>query len=73
MQISNISRPRCIFRIISSTEEPVQVFELNLWQILAKNESRCQGNSGEKITQNDGILIKTCETTRWAVKKTGKK
>ena len=29
--------------------------------------SRCQGNCGKKITQNDGMLIK-----RWTDKKTGK-
>ena len=29
--------------------------------------SRCRGNCGKKITQNDGMLIK-----RWTDKKTGK-
>ena len=71
MRFSNFSRPPCIFLIVPSRQEPVQTFELNLRPFLPKTVSRCQGNSGNKITQNDGMLIKTHGTTRWAGKKTG--
>ena len=72
MRFSNFSRPPCIFLLVPSREEPVQMFELNLRQFLPKTMSRCQGNCGKKITQNDGMLIKTYGTTRWTNKKTGK-
>ena len=72
MLVSNFSRPRCIFLIVSSREEPVQMFELNLRKFLPKDVSRCQGNCGEKITQNDRIFIKTYGNTRWTDKKTVK-
>ena len=72
MRFSNFSTPPCIFLLVPSREEPVQMFELNLRQFLPKTVSRCRGNCGKKITQNDGMLIKTCGTTRWANKKTGK-
>ena len=47
------------------------MFELNLRQFLPKAVPRCQGNCEKKITQNDGMLIKTYGTTRWTDKKTG--
>ena len=72
MRFSNFSRPPCIFLLVPSREEPVQMFELNLRQFLPKTMSRYQGNCGKKITQNDGMLIKTSGTTRWTDKKTGK-
>ena len=72
MRFSNFSKPPCIFLIVPSREEPVQMFELNLRQSLPKTVSRCQGNCGKKITQNDGLLIKTYGTTRGTNKKTGK-
>ena len=72
MRFSNFSRPPCIFLIVPSREEPVQMFELNLRQFLPKTVSGCQGNCGKKITQNYGMLIKTYGTTRWTDKKTGK-
>ena len=34
--------------------------------------SRCQGNCGKNVTQNDGMIIKTYGTTRWTDKNTGK-
>ena len=71
MRFSNFSRPPCIFLLVPSREEPVQMFELNLRQFLPKTVSRYQGNCGKKITQNDGMLIKTYGTTRWTDKKTG--
>ena len=73
MRVSNFSRPPCIFLIIPFREEPLQMFELNLRQFLPKTMSRCQGYCGEKITQNDGMLIKTYGTTRWIDKKTEEK
>ena len=73
MRFSNFSRPPCIFLLVPSREEPVQMFELNLRQFLPKTVSRCQGNCGKKITQNDGMLIKTYGTTRWIDKKTENK
>ena len=48
------------------------MFELNLRQLLPKTVSRCQRSCGKKMTQNDGMLIKTYGTTRWANKKMGK-
>ena len=72
MRVSNFSRPPCIFLIVPSREEPFQMFELNLKQFLPKTVPRCQGNCGKKITQNDGMLIKTYGTTRWTDKKAGK-
>ena len=35
--------------------------------------SRCQVKCGKKITQNDGMLIKTYGTKIWTDKKTGKR
>ena len=58
-------------KMVPSREEPVQMFELNLRLFLPKIVSRCQGNCGKKITQND-MLIKTYVTTRRNDKKTGK-
>ena len=72
MQFSNFSRPPCTFLIFLSREEPVQMFKLNLRQFLPKIVSRCQGNCGIKITQNDGVLIKAYGTTKWMDKKLGK-
>ena len=48
------------------------MFGLNLRQFLLKTVSRCQGNCGKKITQNDGMLIKTYGTTTQTDKKTRK-
>ena len=48
------------------------MFELNLRQVLPKTVSRCQGNCRKKITENDGMFIKSYRTTRWTDKKTGK-
>ena len=72
MRFSIFSRPPCIFLIVPSRDEPLQMFELNLKQLLSKTVPRWQGNCGKKITQNDGMLIKTCGTTRWTDKKMGK-
>ena len=72
MQFSNFSRPPCTFLIFLSREEPVQMFKLNLRQFLPKTVSRCQGNCGIKITQNDGVLIKAYGTAKWMDKKLGK-
>lgn len=46
------------------------MFESNLRQLLPKDVSRCQGNCGENITQNDRMLIKTYGNTKWTDKKT---
>ena len=48
------------------------MFELHLRQSLPKTVSRCQGKCGKKITQDDGMLIKTYGNTRWTDKKMGK-
>ena len=72
MRFLTFPGPPCIFLVVPSREEPVQMFELNLRQFLPKTVSRCQGNCGKKITQNDGTLIKTYGTTRCSDKKTGK-
>ena len=72
MRFCNFSRSPYIFLIVPSREEPVQMLELNLRQFLPNIMSRCQGNCEKKITQNDGMLIKTYGTTRWTDKKTGK-
>ena len=48
MQFSNLCRPPGIFLIVPSREEPVQMFELNLRQLLPKTVSRYQGNYGKK-------------------------
>ena len=69
MWVSKFSRPPCIFLIIPSREEPVQMFELNLRQFLRKTVSRCQGKCGARITQNNGMFIKTYRTTRRTDKK----
>ena len=37
---------------------------------MPKDVSRCQGNCGENITQNDRMLIKTYRNTKWTDKKT---
>ena len=72
MRVSNFSRLLCIFFIIPSREEPAPMFELHLRQFLPKTVSRCQGKCGKKITQDDGMLIKTYGNTRWTDKKVGK-
>ena len=47
----------------------------NVWvkpeAVFAKTVPRCQGYCGKKITQIDGMLIKTYGTTRWTDKSTG--
>ena len=48
------------------------MFELHLRQFLQKTVSRCQRKCGKKITQDDGMLIKTYGNTRWTDKKVGK-
>ena len=72
MRFSIFSRPPCIFLIVPSRDEPLQMFELNLKQLLSKTVPRWRGNCGKKITQNNGMLIKTYGTTRWTDKKMGK-
>ena len=61
-----------VYLNVPSKEGPVQMFELNLRQVLPKTVSRCQGNCRKKITENDGMFIKSYRTTRWTDKKTGK-
>ena len=54
-----------VYLNVPSKEGPVQMLELNLRQVLPKTVSRYQRNCGKKITQNDGMLIKSYRTTRW--------
>ena len=72
MRGSKFPRPPCIFVITPSRQEPLQMSELNLREILPKTVSRYQGSCEKNITLTDAMLIKSFGTRRWTDKKTGK-
>ena len=49
-----------------------QVFELHLNHWLPKAISRCRGNCGKKINDEDSLIIKFYGTTSWADQKTAR-